>query len=98
MDAILLATDLDGTLVGDDGATQKLNVIVNELRETKGLKFAYVTGRSPELFDELQKEKEAFQLMYEGQTNHSRNKKVQQQWLDKIQVLLTETEAYSDYP
>ena len=44
------------------------------------------------------KEKEAFQLMYDGQTDHSRNKKVQQEWLDKIQQLLTETEPYSDYP
>lgn len=57
METILLATDLDGTLVGDDGATKKLNAIVEELRAAKGLKFAYVTGRSPELFRDLQKEK-----------------------------------------
>jgi sucrose-6F-phosphate phosphohydrolase len=57
MDVILLATDLDGTLVGDDSATHKLNAIIKELRETIGLRFAYVTGRSPELFNELREEK-----------------------------------------
>lgn len=57
MSHLLLATDLDGTLIGDDGATHRLNEIVEELRETKGLKLAYVTGRSPELFNELRKEK-----------------------------------------
>lgn len=57
MNTALLATDLDDTLVGDDDATHKLNAIVKELRESKGLKFVYVTGRSPELFNELQNEK-----------------------------------------
>jgi len=57
MNRILLATDLDGTLIGDDAATTKLSGIVNTLRADWTLKFAYVTGRSPELFAELAKEK-----------------------------------------
>lgn len=57
MSEILLATDLDGTLIGDDYATHRLNEIVDNLKSTKGLKFAYVTGRSTELFNELKNEK-----------------------------------------
>jgi len=50
------------------------------------------------IYDRVVKEKESFQLLYDAQTDHSRNKKVQQEWLDKIQELLTETEPYADYP
>ena len=69
-------------------------------RELQGYKFNRRTFRQDvnEIYDRVVKEKEAFQLMYDGQTDHSRNKKVQQEWLDKIQQLLTETEPYSDYP
>jgi hypothetical protein len=69
-------------------------------RELLGYKFNRRTFRQDvnEIYDRVVKEKEAFQLMYDGQTDHSRNKKVQQEWLDKIQVLLTETEPYADYP
>lgn len=43
-------------------------------------------------------EKEAFQKSYDGQTNHSRKKPQQLQWLQKIDSLLAGTEDYAEYP
>jgi hypothetical protein len=43
-------------------------------------------------------QKEAFQMAYDGETDHSRKKGVQAQWLIKIQKLLEDSEAYYDYP
>jgi hypothetical protein len=69
-------------------------------RELLAYKFNRRTFRQDvnEIYDRVVKEKEAFQLLYDGQTDHSRNKNIQQEWLDKIQELLTETEPYADYP
>lgn len=69
-------------------------------RELLGYKFNRRTFRQDvnQIYDRVVKEKEAFQLEYDALTDHSRNKKVQQEWLDKIQELLTETEPYADYP
>lgn len=69
-------------------------------RELQGYKFNRRTFRQDvnKIYDRVVKEKEALQLMYDGQTDHSRNKKVQQEWLDKIQELLIETQPYGDYP
>jgi len=50
------------------------------------------------IYDRVVKEKENFQYAYDGLTDHSRNKTVQKEWLERIQELLIETEAYSDYP
>lgn len=57
----LLATDLDGTLVGDDTALLQLNSQLTRLRISGQLKLAYVTGRSLEMYSELQKEKDLLQ-------------------------------------
>ncbi len=43
-------------------------------------------------------EKENFQNMYDGQSDHSRNKKVQANWEEIIATLLEETGPYSNYP
>lgn len=51
-----------------------------------------------EIYQSVVKQKEEYQKMYDGETDHSRNKKVQYDWLEKIQQLLEETEAYSAYP
>jgi hypothetical protein len=51
-----------------------------------------------DIYDRIVKEKENFQFAYDGLTDHSRNKTVQKEWLEKIQELLIETEPYSDYP
>lgn len=53
MSVILLATDLDDTLVGDRASLQQFNQLVSELRNQQKLKLVYVTGRSPESFNEL---------------------------------------------
>jgi sucrose-6F-phosphate phosphohydrolase len=53
----IIATDLDGTLVGDDSALQKLNEMLQEPIQNDNLKLVYVTGRSPELFEELRQSK-----------------------------------------
>ena len=54
----LLATDLDGTLVGDDTALLQLNSQLTTLRNSGQLKLAYVTGRSLEMYNDLKKEKD----------------------------------------
>ena len=50
------------------------------------------------IYDRVVKEKENLQFAYDGLTDHSRNKTVQKEWLEKIQELLLETEAYANYP
>lgn len=57
MQEILLATDLDETLIGDDAALKSLNILLSELRAKSHLKLAYVTGRSLESYDLLVAEK-----------------------------------------
>jgi hypothetical protein len=51
-----------------------------------------------DIYQRIVKEKEAFQAAYDGQTDHSRNRKQQMQWLEKIGKLLEETADYSAYP
>lgn len=57
MKPVMLATDLDDTLIGDDAAMRRLNMLVDELRKTADLRLVYVTGRSPKMVAELQGEK-----------------------------------------
>jgi hypothetical protein len=51
-----------------------------------------------EIYQSVVKEKEEFQKAYDEQTDHSRNRKVQYEWLNQIQQLLDETQPYSAYP
>lgn len=50
-----------------------------------------------DIYDRVIMEKENLQFAYDGLTDHSRNKTVQKEWLEKIRKLLIETEPYSDY-
>ena len=50
------------------------------------------------IYQEIVKQKEDFQRMYDGETDHSRNRKMQYDWLEKIQGLLAETVVFSAYP
>lgn len=53
MRTTLLATDLDGTLIGDKAALSELNILISSFRDQGLLKLAYVTGRSLESYCEL---------------------------------------------
>lgn len=50
------------------------------------------------IYQSVVDEKESYQEAYDGETDHSRHKKIQMEWLDKIQQMLTETEPYANYP
>ncbi len=50
------------------------------------------------IYQGIVKEKEAMQEEYDGETDHSRRKRIQMEWLDRIQEMLTETAPYADYP
>jgi len=51
-----------------------------------------------ELYQSIVKEKEAMQAAYDGESDHSRNRKLQYEWLAKIDQLLIETASYAAYP
>ncbi|MCU7548721.1 DUF922 domain-containing Zn-dependent protease [Chitinophagaceae bacterium LB-8] len=50
------------------------------------------------IYDKIIKEEKAFQEQYDEETNHSRKKGRQHEWLEKIEQLLEETDAYANYP
>jgi hydroxymethylpyrimidine pyrophosphatase-like HAD family hydrolase len=54
---ILLATDLDDTLLGDDDSMHQLNNMLGELRDQHKLKLVYITGRSTQRYALLEDEK-----------------------------------------
>jgi sucrose-6-phosphatase len=49
----LFVTDLDRTLVGNDGSLARLNQILDRYRQTFGTKIVYATGRSRDSYHEL---------------------------------------------
>jgi uncharacterized protein DUF922 len=51
-----------------------------------------------QIYQSVVKQKEEFQEMYDGDTDHSRNRKIQYEWLDRIDKMLGETDIYSNYP
>lgn len=50
------------------------------------------------IYQQIVAEKEAFQEAYDKETDHSRNKRVQYEWLERIDNILIETEPFADYP
>jgi hypothetical protein len=51
-----------------------------------------------EIYQSIVKQKEDFQKLYDGQSDHSRDRRSQYDWLTRIQALLDETEPYASYP
>ncbi|RYY88243.1 MAG: DUF922 domain-containing protein [Chitinophagaceae bacterium] len=50
------------------------------------------------IYNKVVAEKEALQNQYDGETDHSRNRKLQAQWLERIEKDLEATQAYAVYP
>lgn len=50
------------------------------------------------IYNRIVKEKEDMQEAYDGQTDHSRQKGLQSEWLQRIDNLLDATELFSTYP
>jgi sucrose-6F-phosphate phosphohydrolase len=57
MTDFLLVTDLDNTLIGDNTALKTLNKILERNRTEYDIKIVYSTGRSLELYKQLNREK-----------------------------------------
>ena len=51
-----------------------------------------------QIYQSIVSQKEEYQRIYDAETDHSRNRKVQYDWLEKIDSLLVETQAFSSYP
>ena len=49
------------------------------------------------IYDGITAEKEAFQNLYDSETDHSRKKEVQEEWLKKIMIMLNDLKDYSNY-
>lgn len=50
------------------------------------------------IYQSIVSQKEEYQKMYDDETNHSRNRKMQYEWFDKIQQMLDETAPFAQYP
>ncbi len=49
------------------------------------------------IYSEAMKDKEQFQRQYDNETDYSRNKPKQEEWLKKIEKMLNEFKDYADY-
>jgi predicted secreted Zn-dependent protease len=51
-----------------------------------------------EIYQDIVRQKEEMQASYDGETDHSRKRKTQYDWFEKIDELLQETAPYAQYP
>lgn len=51
-----------------------------------------------DIYNRIVKEKEDMQEAYDGETDHSRKRRLQYEWLDKIDTMLEEAELFAVYP
>ncbi|HWJ90170.1 MAG TPA: DUF922 domain-containing protein [Flavisolibacter sp.] len=51
-----------------------------------------------EIYQSIVQQKEEYQKTYDEESDHSRNRKMQYEWLEKIDKLLEETDHYAVYP
>jgi hypothetical protein len=49
------------------------------------------------IYEDVMREKEDFQRQYDEETDYSRNKKMQFEWLEKIEKILEQTDLYKNY-
>lgn len=50
------------------------------------------------IYETIVQAKETFQAAYDADTDHSRNKRKQEEWLERIDMLLQDTQPYAAYP
>jgi hypothetical protein len=50
------------------------------------------------IYEKIVAEKEAMQQAYDTETDHSRKRRAQYDWLEKIDIMLAETEPFAVYP
>lgn len=50
------------------------------------------------IYETVVEAKEAFQAAYDRETDHSRNKRKQEEWLERIGLLLEDTQPFAAYP
>jgi hypothetical protein len=51
-----------------------------------------------DIYKAIVEEKENMQADYDGESDHSRNRRIQYDWLQKIDQMLDETAPYANYP
>jgi len=51
-----------------------------------------------QIYQSIVSQKEEYQKNYDAETDHSRNRKIQYDWLERIETLLAETASFSSYP
>ncbi|MGV3528506.1 MAG: DUF922 domain-containing protein [Flavisolibacter sp.] len=51
-----------------------------------------------EIYRNVVQEKEALQMAYDRQTDHSRNRRVQAEWQERIDQMLLDSDFYAAYP
>ena len=50
------------------------------------------------IYQSVVAQKEAMQNAYDGETDHSRKRRIQKEWEQAIEKMLTQTEPYANYP
>ena len=50
------------------------------------------------IYETVVRAKESLQAAYDADTDHSRNKRKQEEWLERIDLLLQDTQPYATYP
>ena len=51
-----------------------------------------------EIYQEIVRQKEELQAQYDSETDHSRKRRIQYDWFEKIDQMLEETVSYAQYP
>jgi hypothetical protein len=91
----------DYILAHEQGHFDITEIYARKLHEAlKNYKFSKRTFKKDigEIYQSIVSQKESMQKTYDGETDHSRDRKVQYEWLEKIQTMLDETSEYAAYP
>ena len=87
-------------------AHEQAHFDITELHARKLYEALYQYEFNPETFkkdiaaiyERIVKEKEVMQEAYDSETDHSRKKRMQYDWLERINSMLAETEQFAVYP